>query len=152
MSCNGGFTLIELLVVVLIIGILAAVAVPQYRRAVLKSEVATLLATGRAVRDAQEMYYLANGEYTDSIAELDVEVECPSAWNCYFSNEKDRFSITNQESTFGINFGFSRAYNVANKIYCWANKKNNDMYLNFCKSYGPDMGYNNSRYMAEIGQ
>jgi len=68
---NKAFTLIELLVVVLIIGILAAVAVPQYRRAVDKARLMKLVAMTKSVVDAEEAYYLANGTYTkdwDSLA------------------------------------------------------------------------------------
>ena len=68
------YTLIELLVVVLIIGALAAVALPQYRLAVAKAKYTQLMATVSAVKNAQEVYYLANGKYASNLEELDVSI------------------------------------------------------------------------------
>ena len=70
---NGGFTLIELLVVVLIIGILAAVALPQYQMAVAKTRLTNYYQMLANIRRAQEIYYLANGIYTEDLSVLDVD-------------------------------------------------------------------------------
>ena len=69
---NKAFTLIELLVVVLIIGILAAIAVPQYKKAVAKSRATQLITTTKALVEANKAYYLQHGVYSNKLEDLDI--------------------------------------------------------------------------------
>ena len=69
---NRGFTLIELLVVVLIIGILAGVALPQYQKAVAKARYTQMIAAGKSLKDAMELYYMGNGDYPFFWSDLDI--------------------------------------------------------------------------------
>lgn len=70
MSENKGFTLIELLVVVVIIGILAAIAVPQFSKAREKAYFAAMKADMRNLAAQQELHYATEYEYTSSLADL----------------------------------------------------------------------------------
>ena len=80
---SNAFTLIELLVVVLIIGILTAVAVPQYQKAVARARAAEAITVLKAITDAQEVYYLAHGEYTDNLEDLDVSAPADGTYFTY---------------------------------------------------------------------
>ncbi len=71
---NSGFTLIELLVAVLIIGILAAVALPQYQKAVEKSKATQAITMLKTVYDAAKNYQLATGEWPENFDELSVDI------------------------------------------------------------------------------
>ena len=66
------FTLIELLVVVLIIGILAAIALPQYQLAVYKSRLTEVAILMKAIKQSNQMYHLANGVYTNDAGNFDI--------------------------------------------------------------------------------
>ncbi len=82
MARARAFTLIELLVVVLIIGILSAIALPQYQVAVLKSRYVAAKMMGASLVEAEEVFYLANGEYTEDLEQLDIEVSTSGAIRC----------------------------------------------------------------------
>lgn len=73
-QAKQGFTLIELLVVVLIIGILASIALPQYKIAVMRSRVGAMLPVLESIAKAQEIYFMENDRYASKVSDLDINI------------------------------------------------------------------------------
>lgn len=114
------FTLIELLVVVLIIGILSAIALPQYQKAVIKSRVAGLKPLVAAIKNAEEVYYLANNTYTTDASLLDIGIPCdttndPSIFTCGDSIMVDLISGASSNEAASVNI-----YYCPGKVSPWA--------------------------------
>ncbi len=104
MKSTQAFTLIELLVVVLIIGILAAVALPQYQKAVEKSRAAEAISLVKSVHQAIQAYYLANGTMPTDFDELSIEIPWPvrSGTSNKGRANKDWFIQLYESDTVGV--------------------------------------------------
>jgi prepilin-type N-terminal cleavage/methylation domain-containing protein len=72
MARRNGFTLIELLIVVVIIGILAAIAIPKFQNSKGKAYSVTLKSDLRNLATAEEAYMFQYGTYTADLAALNV--------------------------------------------------------------------------------
>ena len=118
---NNGFTLIELLVVVLIIGILAGIALPQYKMAVGKAKFAELKINTKAVNEAAQRYYLVRGEYPSKLSDLDVNIST----GCYIM--PTAIYTMCEKYIFGV------------RISYYIIKENNKPYL--CYVYNPNLSH-----------
>ncbi len=127
---NKAFTLIELLVVVLIIGILAAIAVPQYQKAVAKSRATQLVLTSKALVDAQKTYFLQNGFYAENISDLDISFPDASGETVYIERDNISCSFSNQYKQIVCSMqqpaviAFLRQYEI-NMIACYSYSSDN---------------------------
>ena len=121
---KSGFTLLELLVVVLIIGILAAIALPQYNKAVLKSRLHTGIPLVESLYRAQQVYAIANGDYATDIDALDVKIPIDSS--CQKSQ-------TSKQSAYTCSFGIIGMYdNFSNVQFIIPGRI---AYLHYLKDY-----------------
>ncbi len=143
-----GFTLIELLVVVLIIGILSAVALPQYQKAVAKSRFATLKPIAKAIKDAQEYYYNEHGYYATS-AELEkLPIAIPEGVDIALSSidKHEYISVGNDKLNNRYRMYFDHSEDFAGNIYCEA-KENNSMAKSVCEvDQGKETGLTKGGY------
>ena len=91
-TMKRGFTLMELLVVVIIIGILVAIAMPQYMKTVERSRASEALTNLQAMGDATNRYYLRNGDYGgidisagNSNLDIDVTADASGKFSYFIS-------------------------------------------------------------------
>ena len=131
-NLKDGFTLMELSVVVLMIGLLAAIALPQYVRAVEKSRYAETEELLQSLFNAQQRYYLTHNRYAEKFSDLDIEFP-----NIDGENETEQTLTTRH-------FEYSLAdVNGANNL-AKAKRKKGDNY-----SYGMYKNMNTGQIMCE---
>lgn len=136
-----GFTLIELLVVVLIIGILSAVALPQYQMAVAKSKVSRGVVLLNAVDKAQKEYYLANGYFTEDLESLSIDVKGLGA--CYSAGS---WGFCQVVAPFGATLEWNWQAGRETHHRCFSNR-NNQKGSKLCSMYGDaDCGIGDDRF------
>ena len=123
---NVGFTLLEVLIVVLVIGILTAVAVPQYQKAVLKSRFSSLMPTTKAIRDGNEVYYMEHGEYAPAAKSLDVsgqDEKYPDGTDVdVLDTDKYSYVLATRDNNFPLNYIVYQKHssNFPDNIHCEA--------------------------------
>ena len=134
------FTLIELLVVVLIIGVLSAIALPQYTKAVHKARFAEVVVRTKAMEDAIDMYMIENGgTFSSGVNLADIY---PDVMAGLTPGEDGKYS--SEYATYR----FEQDGRCWNARYYGTNEKNGDGFVQVrgCRGYVGYTGYDGALY------
>ncbi len=113
---ESGFTLIELLAVMLIIGILAAIAIPNFNSAREDAYVSTMKADLHQLRYAQELYFVEpDGQYASTLAELGSSFQASANVTVTLSGGGNDWSATASHTGTAIECTYDT---VGNLIEC----------------------------------
>ena len=146
-SNRRAFTPIELLVVVLIIGILAAIALPQYKLAVAKTRYVQAMTLSDSFWQAAQRYHLENGTWPENIDQLDIEMpgggryvdidhaSIVFSWGTCVVQATSTINGYSYCSISGKGVYAYREFN-SSKRYCRAHGEEGDFSHKLCKSVG----------------